>query len=652
MLSAKHLSRNRENVTVLRDVSLEIQPRKITGVLSLDPGETSTLARILSGHEMPSKGEILLDDRRLPALPSHGYGSWGISLTPGAGRLFPNLSIFDNLVLSIRGVARKGVRISTSKSMALFRPNVEYFQLDKSLDTLAKYLTFEELQKLAIIKCVLEESDFYLIDKVTSSLSIDVMERFRLRLKEIKAEGKGILFIPDNPNQVFDFCDDIVVLRGGKDVFHAAVSEVDVEEIFNILNNTEYTISQAIENKFHQFRANLNKLEILLERSLRVLGNFCGLFQTVAVFREESERIQVLASKYWNSDLPLPHARTAAGMVKTLPSGKKEGFLTWEGRRWFWAMVSPNLEQPALILVQTEEMPDFPFPRILQELRESTSQLEKKLLEEQERKQQEIHSIRLNKEMDIARNIQNSILPKQLAIPGYEISALMETATEVGGDAYDILSTPLGNFIGIGDVSGHGLASGIMALIEMAAFHGVVQTHLSFNKSVRPDIVYDIVNKVLCRINRDRIGSDKFMTKVLLVENEGRFIHAGTHEIGLFYSSKERKIRQLHDMIDRTAFLGISELIESRTSVGEFHMESGDFLLLYTDGLIEAKNAAGEQYGIERAELVLKKHAATGVESIIQELRGDLMAFSKDGDRQRYNGRLADDLTLVLIKKE
>ncbi|MBN2509396.1 MAG: hypothetical protein JXB03_03930, partial [Spirochaetales bacterium] len=119
---------------------------------------------------------------------------------------------------------------------------------------------------------------------------------------------------------------------------------------------------------------------------------------------------------------------------------------------------------------------------------------------------------RLEGEMNIAKEIQTSIVPKELDIPGYETACSMSTATEVGGDAYDSRQNPFGNYFSIGDVSGHGLPSGITALIQITAFQTALETSQVLAKELRISQMYDIINRILCTINRDRIGSDKFMT--------------------------------------------------------------------------------------------------------------------------------------------
>ncbi len=259
---------------------------------------------------------------------------------------------------------------------------------------------------------------------------------------------------------------------------------------------------------------------------------------------------------------------------------------------------------------------------------------------------------RLQGEMNTARNIQTSILPKKLAIKGYQVGASMQTATEVGGDVYDLVPHLKGNYISIGDVSGHGLPAGMMATIEMSAFHGALETARTLEVDLSVDKIYDIVNRVLCVINRDRIGSDKFMTMNYLFENEGKFIHAGTHEVALVFRQATGEIEELSNCIDKTGFLGISEFVVSTQSLGKFELGSGDILILYTDGVIEAKTITGEQYDIQHLKAIVKENYALTPDEIIVKIRDDLERWAKDGDIKKNNGHFADDVTLVVLKRD
>ncbi|MBN1695994.1 MAG: SpoIIE family protein phosphatase [Spirochaetales bacterium] len=258
---------------------------------------------------------------------------------------------------------------------------------------------------------------------------------------------------------------------------------------------------------------------------------------------------------------------------------------------------------------------------------------------------------RLQGEMNIAKDIQLSILPRSIEIEGYDCACLMETATEVGGDAYDYVKSKFGHYLGIGDVSGHGLPAGIMALIQMAAFESSVFSAEEMNQDISPDKIYNVVNRVLCNINKDRIGSDKFMTQNYLIERDGSIIHAGTHTIALRYFEKEEKVLELRDFAKKTAFLGITPYIKSRDSLGVLTMNSGDILLLYTDGVIEAKNHYLKMFGLEKLKEIFRGISGLSAKEIAEKIREEVYNFAKDGDVKRHNGAYADDVSIVVMKK-
>ena len=258
---------------------------------------------------------------------------------------------------------------------------------------------------------------------------------------------------------------------------------------------------------------------------------------------------------------------------------------------------------------------------------------------------------RLQGEIDIAQKIQTSIVPRSIEMNGYECAASMITATEVGGDVYDFFPVDGVNFLGIGDVAGHGLPAGIMALIQMSAFHGALETAAVTGSELAVHQIYDVVNRVLCRINRDRIGSDKFMTQNYFIEKDGRFIHAGTHEVALLYSRKKDEVIEIRECTNGTAFLGLSEHICSKASEGSFTIEPGDMLVLYTDGVIEAKNADSEQFGIDRLKQVIMRKKESPADELITEVVSTVSDFARGGDMKRHGGKFADDLTLVVLRK-
>jgi sigma-B regulation protein RsbU (phosphoserine phosphatase) len=259
---------------------------------------------------------------------------------------------------------------------------------------------------------------------------------------------------------------------------------------------------------------------------------------------------------------------------------------------------------------------------------------------------------RLQGEMETARKIQTSILPVKIEMEEYDCACYMETASEVGGDAYDFFTTKEGTFFGIGDVSGHGLPAGITALIQQTAFQSSIFTSATLGKQIKPYEIYNIVNKVLCKLNTERIGSDKFMTQNYFFENNGKFVHAGAHEPAILYFNKGEKTILLRDCAKKTAFMGLTPLIDASVSEGSFTMSEGDVLVLYTDGILEAKDHFGKQFDITNLEHTVLISADNTAEEIIKRIVDTIKDHARNGDIKKYNGKLADDISLVVLKKK
>ncbi|MBN2738106.1 MAG: serine/threonine-protein phosphatase [Spirochaetales bacterium] len=309
-----------------------------------------------------------------------------------------------------------------------------------------------------------------------------------------------------------------------------------------------------------------------------------------------------------------------------------------------------NLDKFYGIVVIFKDSFEFLFPEEKSALNESIDDL-KIIFSIIEGKRIQKEKNRLDDEVATARRIQVSILPRKIEMDGYDASAYMETATEVGGDAYDVFNSRFGNYLGIGDVSGHGLPAGITALIQQAAFQSSVFTSEMLEKPIKPSNIYNIVNKVLCRLNSERIGSDKFMTQNYIREKDGLIEHAGAHEIALLYKNSEEKVVKLPNFARRTAFMGLSSAIDATNSEGRFKMDNGDVLVLYTDGIIEAMDHYYHQFGIAKLEQLLEKYASLSSSDLIKVIVEKVKEHATSGDIKKHNGKLADDITMLVIKK-
>jgi sigma-B regulation protein RsbU (phosphoserine phosphatase) len=248
-------------------------------------------------------------------------------------------------------------------------------------------------------------------------------------------------------------------------------------------------------------------------------------------------------------------------------------------------------------------------------------------------------NLRLGAELDVARRLQLMVLPqsrelgeiKELDIAGY-----MAPADEVGGDYYDVLRGNGVVKIGIGDVTGHGLESGVLMLMVQTA----VRTLLASNET-NPTRFLGIVNKVIYQ-NIQRINSDKNLTLSLMDYSDGKLRLTGQHEEVIIVRKDGRLER-----IDTTEFgmpVGLDEDITEFLSNTEIPMESGDVAVLFTDGVTEAEHLDMSQYGVERlCDVVVANHAKTAQE-IKEAIIADVMAHI--GTNKVY-----DEITVLVIKR-
>ena len=240
----------------------------------------------------------------------------------------------------------------------------------------------------------------------------------------------------------------------------------------------------------------------------------------------------------------------------------------------------------------------------------------------------------LDTELEMARQIQLSILPHSIPkLAGLDIAAHYLPMTSVAGDFYDfILIDDKHIGILIADVSGHGLPSALIA--------SMLQVALTGQAAHAPE-----PGKVLVGLNRAFCGkfTHNFVTAayvyVDLENNLMRYAGAG-HPPMLQWRNSTGKATQV---LENGLVLGIME--EARYEALEFLIEPGDRYVLCTDGILEAANAAREQFGTDRLMRFIENHKHLEADQFSQTLLNDLSQWSNQTTEQGQ----PDDITLVVI---
>jgi serine phosphatase RsbU (regulator of sigma subunit) len=244
----------------------------------------------------------------------------------------------------------------------------------------------------------------------------------------------------------------------------------------------------------------------------------------------------------------------------------------------------------------------------------------------------EKQNIAMTRELELAQRVQRSLIPQQAPeVRGLEIAFEYEPAIQVGGDTLDII--PLGDgraLFFVADAMGHGVQAALVMSVVKAALHSAAKA------DPHPPSVLASVNEVVARLFREH-----FVTAACcLVDSDGlrAEVSLAGHMGPLWFRSETGSVVQ--DIYGGLP-LGIAE--DSEYERYSITLHGKDALLFYTDGIVEAFDSGGNQYGEERLKRQLCDHGGSSPKSVCSSVRRDLKDHCKERPQE-------DDLTLLVVK--
>jgi phosphoserine phosphatase RsbU/P len=238
----------------------------------------------------------------------------------------------------------------------------------------------------------------------------------------------------------------------------------------------------------------------------------------------------------------------------------------------------------------------------------------------------------LETELELARRVQNDLRPKGHAIsPHIEFGASAAAADHVGGDFYDIFELESGKIgIVVGDVSGKGVPTALLV--------SVLQGAIRSSTASRHEFACERIDQMLC----ERTANERFATLFWAVFDPAagslRYVNAG-HGPPIVVQADRNRIERL---TDGGPVLGC--LLNARYSAGEIQISNQDTLVIYTDGVSEAANQNGEEFGDERLVEILLKHCEFTPDSLCRRIENQVTAFA--GPQATTD----DDRTLLIVR--
>lgn len=242
--------------------------------------------------------------------------------------------------------------------------------------------------------------------------------------------------------------------------------------------------------------------------------------------------------------------------------------------------------------------------------------------------------ISLNDEMRAATTIQNAILPRQIPLlENADIAVRYAPMADVAGDLYDFAQfNPCCMGVLVADVMGHGVPAALIASMVKVA------VSIQCGNDGDPSSVIAGLNTILYKEAHEQYVTAMYLN---LDTANGTGRHAGgAHPPPLLW---RRRTQSLEKIGKPGLLLGVRQ--NEAYDESEFHFESGDRLLLYTDGLVEAENASGESFGDSALQAFIKERRNLAPEQFAGLLLSDVLAWSQDGPGKGQE----DDITIVVI---
>ena len=245
-------------------------------------------------------------------------------------------------------------------------------------------------------------------------------------------------------------------------------------------------------------------------------------------------------------------------------------------------------------------------------------------------------SKKVSGELKTAGQLQKELIPVLApSIKGFEICVKNRSAEELGGDNIDFINYKNHTFFYIGDVTGHGVPAAIVMTMVNTLINAFAEIY---------ETAYDIVVNTNRRLKK-RIRTTMFMSMLMLKwdADDQKMTYVGCgHEYLIVYRAKTGKC-------ETTASGGIAlgMIPDNRkiTKEKDLPLENGDIIVLYTDGITEAKNMKGDMFGLERLVAVVNLYGGqSDAENLVQEIAKSFSIFVEEHVQE-------DDITILVVKK-
>lgn len=540
--------------------------------------------------------------------------------------------ILGNVLLTIMG------KMLVAKGMVLLKSKEKTFRVE-NVKGFSQNIVGKEIAIYKILKHPL------LIEKVKSKLFpwVSFFKKLEIRIVlPLLSQGEvlGFVGLGNKINKAKFLQQEKQFLQSVTNLAATSIAKILVIEELRQVNRKLDRKVQELNTLFElskEFNAVLDSEKLVKLLIFSLMGQI-GVSKYVVFLKSDGQMRQVVSrvDRPFTDEIFLKYLCDVSSPVQVKELGKK----SMKGLKETFQKCGMQVLVPMQIQAETkgviclgEKLNREPYTQTDLEFLYSLGNLAIISLENARLFKETLEKQRLEEELLIAREIQKGLLPSKLPeLPNFEIAAINVSSKQVGGDYYDVIPRGDNKFIiAIGDVSGKGTPASLLMANLQASIHALVPLGLSLSELTKRanDLMYQ------------NTSPDRFVTFFWGIldtrEKTFTYVNAGHNQPYWFRRDGMMKRLEKGGMI-----LGVMPTMvpyEEET----LHLQANDVIVMFTDGVSEAMNEQGEDFGEERLEKVIKDSLYSSAFELMDKIQFTVKAYCQRASQ-------SDDITLVVLK--
>lgn len=227
LLNLVNVSKSFNDVTVLKEVSLQLKKSEILSLVGGNGAGKSTLMKIITGLYRADRGDIYLDGEPVQLTTPAVAHKNGIYLVPQEPLIFKNMTIQENLTIGVKG--------SKDETLKKIKSFLEILGWELNIKDLALTLSIAGQQLVEILRGLLREAKILILDEPTSTLTFNEIDSLFKVLRQLREKGLGMIYITHRFSEVFDLSDRVAVLSDGEVVAEGPIGTFTYEKLTHYL---------------------------------------------------------------------------------------------------------------------------------------------------------------------------------------------------------------------------------------------------------------------------------------------------------------------------------------------------------------------------------------------------------------------------------